>query len=317
MGPRFPSLSILAFAFFLGACGPPDRAPDSAADGTQESDAAGVPAATPAAPSTEDSASPGSAEPPDATGRSRVVVVGTSLTAGLGLRRDAERYTDRLQAMADSAGYPVEVVNAGVSGETSAGGLRRIDWILREPLDVLVVELGANDGLRGQDPEALEANLLEIVRRTRKAYPDARVVIAGMEAPPNLGDVYTGRFRDVFLDVARTTDAALVPFLLDGVAGVDSLNQADGIHPTAEGHRLIARNVWSVLESVLAEVTGELSGDPAGDSTRGSRDGAEADEGGPASPGGPGGDGAVRGVYAPRAGTPEAMQDGRRRGGSP
>jgi acyl-CoA thioesterase-1 len=145
-------------------------------------------------------------------------------------------------------------VNAGVSGETSAGGLRRLDWALRQPFDVLFLELGANDGLRGQDPAALETNLREIVAKARARYADARIVVAGMEAPPNLGSVYTSAFREVFSRVAEDTDAALVPFLLDGVAGVPTLNQSDRIHPTAEGHRIVARNVWPVLEAVLREV---------------------------------------------------------------
>jgi acyl-CoA thioesterase-1 len=155
--------------------------------------------------------------------------------------------------MADSAGLPARMVNAGVSGETSAGGLRRLDWILGDPLDVLVVELGANDGLRGQDPDALRANLVNVVRRTRNRHPRASVVLVGMEAPPNLGDRYTRRFREVFPAVARETGARLVPFLLEGVAGVPELNQEDGIHPTAEGHRRMARTLWPVLESALRD----------------------------------------------------------------
>lgn len=183
-----------------------------------------------------------------------VVFLGTSLTAGLGLERESDTYVSVLAQMADSAGKPFRAVNAGVSGDTSAGGLRRVDWILRTPVDVMVVELGANDGLRGQDPEALAANLTEIIRRTREAYPEVHVVVAGMEAPPNMGDPYTAAFRAVFPEVARAQDAALVPFLLDGVAGVPELNQDDRIHPTPEGHRRVALNVWPVLEGVLDEI---------------------------------------------------------------
>ena len=183
-----------------------------------------------------------------------VVFLGTSLTAGFGLAREADGYVARLEALADSAELPFNAVNAGVSGETSAGGLRRLDWALREPFDVLFLELGANDGLRGQDPAALETNLREIVAKTLARYADARIVVAGMEAPPNLGPVYTSAFREVFSRVAEDTGAALVPFLLDGVAGVPTLNQSDRIHPTAEGHRIVARNVWPVLEAVLREV---------------------------------------------------------------
>jgi acyl-CoA thioesterase-1 len=184
-------------------------------------------------------------------GRPVVVFLGTSLTAGFGLESDDDTYVTRLEEIADSAGLPFRAVNAGVSGETSAGGLRRLDWALRTPVDVLVLELGANDGLRGQDPEAMEANLVEIVRKTRARYADAAVIIAGMEAPPNLGPRYTAAFRGVFPRVAEAERTELIPFLLDGVAGVPSLNQSDLIHPTAEGHAIVARVAWPVLERVL------------------------------------------------------------------
>lgn len=198
---------------------------------------------------------PSAASPAVADDRPVVVFLGTSLTAGLGLPTDEDTYVARVAELADSAGTPIRAVNAGVSGETSAGGLRRIDWVLREPLDVLVVELGANDGLRGQDPFALSDNLTQIVRRTRTRYPEARIVLAGMEAPPNLGPLYTGMFREVFTDVASTEGTLLIPFLLDGVAGDPSLNQSDGIHPTPEGHRIMARTVWTVLGPLVSEVS--------------------------------------------------------------
>lgn len=194
-----------------------------------------------------------------------VVFLGTSLTAGMGLEGSEESYVAVLDAMADSAGTPFRAVNAGVSGETSAGGLRRLDWTLREPVDVLVVELGANDGLRGRSVEALEDNLLEIIRRTRTRHPDARILLAGMEAPPNLGERYTGAFRQVFPAVADSTGVALVPFLLEGVAGVSELNQEDRIHPTAEGHRRIARTVWPHLEPLVRSAR-ESAGGSAGTS---------------------------------------------------
>ena len=202
-----------------------------------------------------DDASAPVSESPAASGTSgpRVVFLGTSLTAGLGLLRTEDTYVARLEELADSADLPMDAVNAGVSGDTSAGGLRRLEWILREPLDVLVVELGANDGLRGQDPAATEDNLEAIVSRTRDRYPEAAVVIAGMEAPPNLGEEYTRRFRSVFPTVADASGAALVPFILDGVAGVPGLNQNDGIHPTPEGHRLMAGNVWPALAPLLRD----------------------------------------------------------------
>lgn len=157
----------------------------------------------------------------------------------------------RLAQMADSAGIPMDPFNAGVSGDTSAGGLRRLEWLLRHPVDVLFVELGANDGLRGQDPEATMANLRAVIARARADYPNVRILVAAMEAPPNMGDDYTRRFREVFPTVARETGAVLVPFFLDGVAGVPALNQEDGIHPTREGNARMAANVWPSLEPAL------------------------------------------------------------------
>lgn len=195
---------------------------------------------------------PSPAEVP-ADERPVVVFLGTSLTAGFGLASDDDTYVSRLVALADSAGRPFRAVNAGVSGETSAGGLRRLDWALREPLDVLFLELGANDGLRGLDPAALEENLTEIIRRTRARHGDVEVVLAGMEAPPNYGPEYAARFRNVYTDLAASYDVPLIPFLLEGVAGEPALNQADGIHPNAEGARRVADIVWTTLEPVVVE----------------------------------------------------------------
>lgn len=152
----------------------------------------------------------------------------------------------------DEAGLRYRVVNAGVSGETSAGARRRVDWLLREPAAVLVVETGANDGLRGQEPEATRANLRAILDRARQESPPPRLVVAGMQAPSNLGAAYAQRFRAVFPEVAKEYGAAFVPFLLEGVALVPRLNQADGIHPTAEGQRHVAENVWRVLKPLLS-----------------------------------------------------------------
>lgn len=220
----------------LAACGPAG----DALPGNRES-----------APSA--AASPASAGDTTRAVRPRVVFLGTSLTAGLGLLRAEDTYVARVAALADSAGRPIEAVNAGVSGETSAGGLRRVDWILEDPVDVLVLELGANDGLRGQDPAAMERNLSSIIDQVRARYPGTPVVVAGMEAPPNLGSGYTERFRRVFRDVADRHDAVLVPFLLDGVAGDRDLNQADGIHPNPDGHRIMARTLWPHLQHALDE----------------------------------------------------------------
>ena len=185
---------------------------------------------------------------PDA--RPVLLCFGTSLTAGLGLAAE-EAFPALLQHKIDSAGYAFRVVNAGVSGETAAAGLRRIDWLLQRPIRVLLLELGANDALRGQDIADAKRNLQEIIDRTRARYPDVRVVVAGMEAPPNLGPRYTREFRDLFVDLARANRAVLIPFLLEGVAGQADLNQADGIHPTAAGARIVADRVWRTLEPVL------------------------------------------------------------------
>lgn len=194
--------------------------------------------------------------PPPATAvvdaRPTIVFLGTSLTAGLGLPDPSLAYPALIQARLDSAGLAYRVVNAGNSGETSAGALRRIDWLMSQgPVAVLFVETGANDGLRGQDPDSLRANLAAIFARAREQEPPPHLVLAGMEAPPNLGTVYGARFRAVFPEVAQAHGATLLPFLLEGVAGVESLNQADGIHPTAEGQQRIADLVWGVLRAVL------------------------------------------------------------------
>lgn len=182
--------------------------------------------------------------------RPSILFVGTSLTAGYGLRDPAtQAFPALLQQRLDSAGRRFRVVNAGVSGESSAGALSRIDWLLgRDSIAILVVETGANDGLRGQDPDSVRARIQVIFDRARRRTPPPRLVVVGMEALPNLGQDYVRRFRAIYPEVARANRAALVPFLLEGVAGVDSLNQDDGIHPTAQGHRILADNVWKILE---------------------------------------------------------------------
>lgn len=185
-----------------------------------------------------------------ATAAPLVLVVGTSLTAGLGLD-PSEAYPALLQQKVDSAGLNVVVVNRGVSGETSAGARERVNWLLREPIAVLILETGANDGLRGLLPDSLRSNLEAIVRRARQQKPPPAVLLLGMEAPPNLGTRYAAEFRAAYGDAARTLDVPLVPFLLAGVGGVDSLNQADGIHPTAAGQRIVADLVWQSLLPIL------------------------------------------------------------------
>lgn len=181
-----------------------------------------------------------------------ILFFGTSLTAGYGLEDPGAAFPARIDEKLDSAGLEYRVVDAGVPGETSAAGRRRIGWVLDDrPVEVVVVELGGNDGLRGQDPEELGRNLAAVVDSVRARRPGAAVILAGMEAPPNMGPRYTEAFRGVFGDVAREKDAALVPFLLEGVAGDAELNQDDRIHPNARGHRRMADNVWEVLEPVL------------------------------------------------------------------
>jgi acyl-CoA thioesterase-1 len=179
-----------------------------------------------------------------------VVFLGTSLTAGLGID-PSEAYPALLQQKIDSSGLRFVTVNAGVSGETSAGARRRIDWLLREPAAVLVIETGANDGLRGLDVDSLAGNVQAIIDRAREQTPPPRIILVGMEALPNYGFRYARRFKAVYPELAKRNGVPLVPFLLDGVAGVDSFNQADMIHPSAAGQRRVAQTLWPVLERVL------------------------------------------------------------------
>ena len=181
----------------------------------------------------------------------RVLFVGTSLTAGYGLDPE-QAYPALIARRIDSLDLNYEVVNAGVSGETSAGALRRMDWLLRAPVDVFVLETGANDGLRGLSVDSMRANIQGILDKVHATYPAARVILVGMEAPPNLGARYTSAFHAVFPELARKNGAVLVPFLLTDVAGVDTLNQADGIHPNARGARIVADHVWKALRPLLA-----------------------------------------------------------------
>jgi acyl-CoA thioesterase-1 len=180
--------------------------------------------------------------------RPRIVALGDSLTAGLGLAR-AESYPSLLQRRVDEAGLRYQVVNAGVSGDTSAGGLSRLDWALDGDVRVLIVALGGNDGLRGLPVDQLRWNLAQIIERAQAR--GISVILAGMEAPPNFGRGYIVSFDQVYAELAATYDVRFVPFLLQGVAGIESLNQRDGIHPTPAGARIVADNVWAVLEPVL------------------------------------------------------------------
>lgn len=190
-----------------------------------------------------------------------IVYLGDSLTAGYGLAEgEDEAYPALIEAKAEALGWRVRTVNAGLSGDTSAGGLRRVDWIVnRGPVDVLVLALGANDGLRGLPTDALKENLEAIIARVRAANPDVRIVLAGMLVPTNMGGAYGERFEAVYREVAEEQGVELIPFLLDGVGGVRSLNQPDGVHPTAEGQRVMAETVWQTLRPVLEEARAEQS----------------------------------------------------------
>ncbi len=182
-----------------------------------------------------------------------VLLLGTSITAGYGLD-PAESWAALVQAKVDSAGLPFHLVNAGVSGETSAGALRRSEWLFAQgPIRVLVIETGANDGLRGQPADSLRANLEAIITRAEALIPKPVIILAGMEALPNFGRQYAQQFRAVYPEVAKAHGIGYLPFLLDGVAGVDTLNQADGIHPNALGSRRVAENVWRTLAPILSK----------------------------------------------------------------
>ena len=226
---------LLPILLVCAACGQPDAGRTG-----EPEDRSSAPVASASAPN------PANANAP------RIVFLGDSLTAGYGLDKD-ESVPSRIQKRLQDAGYPHEVVNAGVSGDTAAGGLSRLDWSLAGDVKVLVVELGANDGLRGLPVKELKGNLTEII--TRAQAKGIKVILTGMEAPPNFGSAYTSEFRDVYRQLSREHDVAFVPFYLEGVAGIPSLNIADGIHPNAEGSRIVEKTIWSALEPLLVKRT--------------------------------------------------------------
>lgn len=180
-----------------------------------------------------------------------ILFFGDSLTAGYGLDDSGDAFPSLIQSTIDSLGLNYTVVNSGVSGETSAGGKTRIDWILKQDIDIFVLELGANDGLRGIPLAETHKNLQDIIDAVRKKQPDAKIILAGMELPPNMGPEYTTEFRSLFADLAKKNDLAFIPFILQDVGGVPHLNLEDGIHPTAEGHKIVAQNVWEVLGELV------------------------------------------------------------------
>lgn len=223
------AFGVFSLVVVLAACASEDRG------------SAAPPAAVSEKPAAAAAVAPAGARP-------RIVALGDSLTAGLGLEPD-QAYPALLQKRLDAAGLKYDVVNAGVSGDTSAGGLRRVDWALEGDVKVLIVALGGNDALRGLPVEQLRQNLTTIIERAKARH--IAVVLAGMEAPPNFGAAYTNAFRQTYREVAAEHDAVLIPFLLDGVAGLPEMNQGDGIHPTAAGAEKVAETVWSALRPIL------------------------------------------------------------------
>ncbi|MBD2768935.1 arylesterase [Hymenobacter sp. BT664] len=225
------SLAAL-LALTLGACNsnqPAEVAGSSSAAPT------GRPLAAPATP---------------AAGKKRLLFFGNSLTAGYGVEPE-QAFPALVSAKIDSLGLGYEVVNAGLSGETTAGGRSRVGWVLRQPVAVFVLELGANDGLRGLPLGDTRRNLQAIIDTVRRRSPGAQIVLAGMQIPPNLGTAYAADFKALYQEIAAQNDLVLIPFLLEGVGGIRQLNQPDGIHPTAAGHRIVARTVWTVLQPLL------------------------------------------------------------------
>ncbi|MBP6507011.1 MAG: arylesterase [Opitutaceae bacterium] len=188
-----------------------------------------------------------------ATTAKTIVFLGDSITAGYGLDNPvAEAYPALIQQNITAAGLAWRVLNAGLSGDTTAGGLRRTDWILRQPVDLLVIALGGNDGLRGINPETTRANLQAIIDRARQKQPSIRIVLVGMQMPANMSEDFTRRFRELFPALATRNHLPLIPFLLEGVGGIPELNQPDLIHPTAEGQKRVAENVWAALHPLLS-----------------------------------------------------------------
>lgn len=182
----------------------------------------------------------------------RIVFLGDSLSAGSGVQPQ-QAFPSLVAEKIRARGLPFEVVNAGVGGDTTAGGLRRLDWLLQRKIDVLVLELGGNDGLRGLPVSNIKANLQAMIDKARAKYPEVKIVVAGMQMPPNVGPKYVEEFRQAFFDVAKENNATMIPFLLEGVGGARELNQPDLIHPNPEGHKIVADVVWKALEPLLTQ----------------------------------------------------------------
>jgi len=198
----------------------------------------------------EDVSSPESAEVQDKPERKTILFFGNSLTAGYGIE-DYEAFPALIQDKLDSLEMDYQVINGGLSGETTASGLSRLDWFLEEKPEIFILELGGNDGLRGISLDETEKNLRGIINAVEEKYPETKVLLAGMQIPPNMGQAYTDEFREMYAEIAEDKDVALIPFLLEGVAGDPEYNLPDGIHPTAEGHQIVAETVWQYLEPLL------------------------------------------------------------------
>lgn len=218
---------LICFLAVIVSCGENKKAPDSAKSDSTEAKVK-----------------------PAVTARKTILFFGNSITAGYGLDQ-SEAFPAKIQEKIDSLNVPYKVVNAGVSGETSSGGNSRVDWILKQPVDIFVLELGGNDGLRGIPLSETKKNLQLIVDKVKAKNPSAKIIIAGMQIPPNMGRKYTTEFRSMYPELAKKNNGELIPFLLEGVGGNAELNLDDGIHPTAEGHRILANNVWEVLRDLL------------------------------------------------------------------
>lgn len=230
---KFSSLQYIIFTLFIAAL----SGCSSSNKSGNEDKAADMPAVT-------------AAKAVKAGNIKNILFFGTSLTAGLGVDPD-EAFPALVQRKADSLKLPYKIINAGLSGETSADGKSRIDWLLRQPVAVFVLELGANDGLRGIPVQETAVNLQAIIDKVKKKYPDSKLVLAGMQMPPSMGEKYTVPFRELFPALAKKNKMAFIPFLLKGVGGMPKLIQEDGLHPTAKGHQILAQNVWEVLQPLL------------------------------------------------------------------
>jgi len=228
-------IPALLTSLFLGGCGNGGQSKDGADKNTSHAG---------------DTSRTSATTTPGNESTKNIVFFGNSLTAGFGVD-PSEAFPAVIQEKIDSLQLPYKVINGGLSGETTAGGKERIDWLLQQRVDIFVLELGGNDGLRGIPVSETIKNLQTILDRVKAKYPAAKLVLAGMQVPPNMGSKYTGEFRAAYKQLADKNHIALIPFLLEGVGGISDLNQADGIHPTAKGHRIVADNVWAILKGML------------------------------------------------------------------